>query len=65
MLIRELRYSVHAKGFRTKSVTLDTTLLDAGRHRSDALVELYFARWDVELNFQHIKTSDCCCMLMI
>jgi len=55
--IRELRYSVHAKGFRTKSVTLATTLLNAEKYSSEALAELYFARWDVELNFQHIKTT--------
>ncbi len=29
MLVRELQYSVHVKGYRTKSVTLATTLLDA------------------------------------
>lgn len=57
LLVRELRYSVHANGFRTKSVTLVTTLLDAEKYSSEALAELYFARWDVELNFQHIKTT--------
>jgi len=57
MLVRELRYSVHVKGYRTKSVTLATTLLDAEKYSAEALAELYFARWDVELNFQHIKTT--------
>jgi len=55
--IRELRYSVHAKGFRTTSVTLATTLLDAEKYSAQSLAELYFARWDVELNYQHIKTT--------
>ena len=57
LLVRELRYTVHVKGFRTNSVTLATTLLDSEKYSAEALAELYFARWDVELNFQHIKTT--------
>ncbi len=57
LTVRELRYSVHVNGFRTKAVTLATTLLDAEKYSAEALAELYFARWDVELNFQHIKTT--------
>lgn len=55
--VRELKYSVHVKGYRTKAITLATTLLDAEKYPAEALAELYFARWDVELNFQHIKTT--------
>ena len=57
MPVRELQYSVQVKGYRTKEVTLATTLLDAEKYPAVALAELYFARWDVELNFQHIKTT--------
>jgi hypothetical protein len=57
MPVRELKYSVQVKGFRTKAVTLATTLLDSEKYSAQALAELYFARWDVELNFQHIKTT--------
>lgn len=57
MQVRELQYSVQIKGFRTKAVTLATTLLDSEKYSAQALAELYFARWDVELNFQHIKTT--------
>ena len=57
MPVRELQYSVQVKGYRTKAVTLATTLLDAEKYSAEALAELYFARWDVELNFQHIKTT--------
>ena len=31
--------------------------MDAEKYPAEALAELYFARWDVELNFQHIKTT--------
>jgi hypothetical protein len=55
--VRELRYRVHRKGFRVQSVTLVTTLLDAARYPVDALAQLYYARWGVETNFAHLKTT--------
>jgi len=55
--VRELRYLVEAKGFRTKSVTLVTTLLDAEEYPPAALAELYFRRWEIEVDFRHIKIT--------
>jgi hypothetical protein len=53
--IRVIRYTVSKPGFRTQSVTLVTTLLNADIPSSD-LAELYFQRWGVELRFREIKT---------
>ena len=39
--VRELRYRVHRKGFRVKSIPLVTTLLDAARYTVEALAQLY------------------------
>lgn len=55
--VRELRYQVHQKGFRTKSITLVTTLLDADMYSSDYLAGLYDRRWEQETNFGHVKTT--------
>ncbi len=55
--VREVRYRVAVMGFRTREVTLATTLLDADVYSSEALAELYFRRWDVELDFRHLKTT--------
>jgi hypothetical protein len=55
--IREMRYQVQVKGFRTQQLTLATTLLDARLYPAEDLAELYFKRWHVELNFAHIKTT--------
>jgi hypothetical protein len=52
--VRVTRYTVARQGFRTQSVTLVTTLLDASIPASD-LAELYFRRWGVELHFREIK----------
>jgi len=57
LIVRELRYNVGRPGFRTKTVTLVTTLLDADDYPLEALAELYGARWRVELNLRHLKTT--------
>ena len=55
--VRELRYRVHRKGFRVQSITLVTTLLDAALYTVEALAQLYWARWGIETNFAHLKTT--------
>ena len=57
LAVRELRYEVGRPGFRTRTVTLVTTLLDAEAYPLDALAGLYGARWRVELNLRHLKTA--------
>ena len=55
--VRELQYQVHRKGFRVKKITLVTTLLDATLYTVEALAQLYYARWGIETNFAHLKTT--------
>ncbi len=50
-----IRLQVAAKGFRTKTVVLVTTLLDATICPADKVRELYGERWQVEMHFQQIK----------
>lgn len=57
LVIRELRYKVHVPGYRVREVTLMTTLLDAATYPASALAELYYRRWQVELNFRHLKIT--------
>lgn len=57
LTVRELRYEVGRPGFRTRTVTLVTTLLDTEVYPLDALAELYAARWRVELNLRHLKIT--------
>lgn len=57
LILRELRYQVGGPGFRTKSVTLVTTLCDVGEYPPEALAELYDARWGVETNLRHLKQT--------
>lgn len=55
--VREIRYRVMVKGYRTSEVILTTTLLDAEKHSAEALADLYFQRWQVEVDFRHIKIT--------
>jgi len=57
LILRELRYRVGRGGFRSQEVTLVTTLLDPQIYPAAELVELYGRRWQVELNFRHLKTT--------
>lgn len=55
--IRELRYRVEGCGFRTREVTLVTTLLDAELYTVEELAILYLQRWQIETDFAHLKTT--------
>jgi hypothetical protein len=55
--VRILRYSLRRPGFRTRSVTLVTTLLDPKAYPAQELALLYARRWQIELWFRDLKTS--------
>lgn len=56
MLMRELSFRVEARGFRTETVTLVTTLLDSKEYPKEDIAELFFARWQMEVRLRDIKT---------
>ncbi len=57
LLVRELRFLTPQRGYRTKVITLVTTLLDPVAYPAEALAELYLGRWQIEVNFRHLKTT--------
>ncbi len=57
IVVRELRYTIHEKGFRPKEITLVTTLIDWECYSSLCLEELFLQRWEIETNFGHLKTT--------
>jgi IS4 transposase len=57
LLVRELRFVTPEPGHRTEVITLVTTLLDPSVYPAEALAELYLGRWQIELNFRHLKTT--------
>ena len=57
IVVRELRYRIEVPGFRTREVTLVTTLLDAEAYPADALAALYGTRWRVEEHLKSLKQT--------
>ncbi len=57
LTVREIHYYISIPGWRTKQVTLITTLLNAKVYPILEFVKLYEARWEAELNLRHLKTT--------
>jgi hypothetical protein len=57
ILLREVRFSIPIRGFRTTVVTLVTTLLDPMAYPPEALAQLFRLRWKIELSFRDLKTT--------
>ena len=55
--IRQIKVIVAQQGFRVSHFYIATTLLNAELYPAEAIADLYFQRWDVELSFRHIKTT--------
>lgn len=55
--VRLVSFQVHARGFRTKSVIVVTSLLDEKAFPDSAIAALYGYRWQVELHFRQIKIN--------
>jgi hypothetical protein len=56
LMLREVRYGISTPGFRTRQITLVTTLLDPAVYRVADLAELYRQRWQVETSLAQLKT---------
>jgi hypothetical protein len=57
LMIRETRVRVEQPGFRTKTLVVVTTLLDADEFTKDDLAQLYRARWSAELDLRSLKRT--------
>jgi hypothetical protein len=56
LVLREVRYQLDTRGFRTRQITLVTTLLDAAIYPGTELAELYHRRWQVATSLAQLKT---------
>ena len=56
LVLREVRYRIGTQGFRTREITLVTTLLNAEAYPVSDLAELYRRRWQVETALAQLKT---------
>ena len=57
LVVRELRYHVTQRGFRSRQITVVTTLIDAEHYPCADLAELYQQRWEAETHLAPLKTT--------
>lgn len=57
LLVRECLIQVEQPGFRTRTVTVATTLLDPVKFSKEDLGQLYRARWNAELDLRSLKQT--------
>jgi hypothetical protein len=55
LTLREVRIRVVQKGFRTQSLVIVTTLLDAEQYPPEEIAQLYRQRWQAELHLRSLK----------
>jgi hypothetical protein len=51
------KFRIEQPGFRTQTVIVVTTLLDANAFPKVEIAKLYRLRWSVEVNLKHVKTT--------
>jgi hypothetical protein len=57
LTVRLIRIDCRKKGFRTRTITLVTTLLDPVAYPADEIRALYRDRWTAELNLRSLKIA--------
>ena len=57
LTVRETRVQVDQRGFRSRTIIVVTTLLDAVKVTASDLAELYRARWNAELDLRSLKQT--------
>lgn len=57
ILLREVQGNVCRPDGQRITVTMVTTLIDANKYSPRALAKILERRWDVEVNFRHLKTT--------
>jgi hypothetical protein len=55
--VRIIRFTATLRGFRSRRVTLVTTLLDPKLYPAQELIALYLRRWRIELCLRDLKTT--------
>jgi len=57
LTVRLLRFDVDIRGFRSRRITVATSLLDPGAYPASRIASLYRDRWLIELRFRDIKNT--------
>lgn len=55
--VRIIRSTMKAKGFRTHTIWIVTTLIDPVLYPAADIIELFLRRWEMEISFRDLKTT--------
>jgi len=55
--VREVIYVLECSGYRSRRVCLHTTLIDAEVYDAESLADIYFRRWQIEVDFRDLKKT--------
>jgi hypothetical protein len=55
--VRVIRVRVSQKGYRTRELTLVTTLLDPKLYPAEEIIQAYLRRWRLEMSLDDLKTT--------
>lgn len=57
LTIRELRFNIQQAGYRSRTITVATTLIDDRIYSKNDIADLYHQRWHAELDIRAIKRT--------
>lgn len=57
LTVREMKFAVRERGFRTQSIVVVTTLRDATTITREDLADLFRQRWHAELDLRNLKST--------
>lgn len=57
LTLRIIRFRLEAPGYRTHEIELMTTLVDPESYPKEELAKRYLDRWEIEVNFRHLKQT--------
>lgn len=57
LMLRQISLTVKRRGWRTRRITVLTTLTDPQVHPARQITQIYARRWEVETNFRHLKQT--------
>jgi hypothetical protein len=57
LMLRQISLKVKRRGWRTRRITVLTTLTDPQVYPAHEITQIYARRWEVEINFRHLKQT--------
>jgi hypothetical protein len=57
LTLRQTSIHVRRRGWRTRDITVLSTLIDPDKYPAVQITQVYLRRWEVEINFRHLKQT--------